>query len=478
MLVIDDAQHADEGLLQFLEHLLGRAAVPVLRRAADPARAARGAPDAGRRTAGRPSCTWSRCRPATWRRCSTGWSPGCPTSVRDQLVARVRGRPAVRRRDGALADRPRPRRAARRPVRPRRRCRPSTWAIGAPASLQALVAARLDACRRTSGASSTGPACWASRSPATRVAALCPDVADLDAVLAEPGAPADPRPGDPTGFSAELGQYRFVQSVVRQVAYARLSRRDRKALHLAVARADSSAGAEHDDLAPSSPSTTSTPSTRCRATPTPTSCAAAAVSHLERAAARPPGSGRRTRRRPTCAVALPHAATPGALAIAGGRRSPGRCSTPAATTRRAGTPSRPSSCWSRPGTGSAPPWSPSRGRARSAWGSGDNEGAEAAVAAAVGGAEGPHRRAPRPGTSCVPPWWTRWADVASTTCRCWTRDSGWPSAAVTRGCCRRRTPRSASTTAARVRCTSAGCCCRRRRTSRGRTTTRSRCRAP
>ena len=37
-------------------------------------------------------------------------------------------------------------------------------------------------------------------------------------------------------LSAELGQYRFVQSVVRQVAYGTLSRRDRKAGHLAVAR--------------------------------------------------------------------------------------------------------------------------------------------------------------------------------------------------------------------------------------------------
>ena len=36
-------------------------------------------------------------------------------------------------------------------------------------------------------------------------------------------------------FSAERGQFRFVQSVVRQVAYATLSRRDRKQRHLDVA---------------------------------------------------------------------------------------------------------------------------------------------------------------------------------------------------------------------------------------------------
>ena len=37
-------------------------------------------------------------------------------------------------------------------------------------------------------------------------------------------------------LSAERGQYRFVQTVVRQVAYDTLSRRDRKARHLAVVR--------------------------------------------------------------------------------------------------------------------------------------------------------------------------------------------------------------------------------------------------
>ena len=58
-------------------------------------------------------------------------------------------------------------------------------------------------------------------------------------------------------FSAELGQYQFVQTGVRQVAYGTLSRRDRKASHLAVARdleeRDNSAGRSRR----SSPSTTS-----------------------------------------------------------------------------------------------------------------------------------------------------------------------------------------------------------------------------
>ena len=43
-------------------------------------------------------------------------------------------------------------------------------------------------------------------------------------------------------FSSARGQLRFVQTVVRQVAYDTLSRRDRKARHLAVARAARTAG--------------------------------------------------------------------------------------------------------------------------------------------------------------------------------------------------------------------------------------------
>ncbi len=50
-------------------------------------------------------------------------------------------------------------------------------------------------------------------------------------------------------FSADRGQYRFVQSVVRQVAYGTLSRRDRKARHLAAADFLSVLLDANDDLA-------------------------------------------------------------------------------------------------------------------------------------------------------------------------------------------------------------------------------------
>ena len=47
--------------------------------------------------------------------------------------------------------------------------------------------------------------------------------------------------------SPERGQYRFIQGVLREVAYGRLSRRDRLALHLAAA--DYFDGTGSDELA-------------------------------------------------------------------------------------------------------------------------------------------------------------------------------------------------------------------------------------
>ena len=121
-------------------------------------------------------------------------------------------------------------------------------AIGAPASLQALVAARLDAL-----------------SPAER--AVVADASVLGASFTQEGLTAiGSAPGSledalsalqrkeiiavqQDRFSAERGQYRFVQSVVRQVAYGTLSRRDRKVRHLAAADFLSTHPDPGDDLA-------------------------------------------------------------------------------------------------------------------------------------------------------------------------------------------------------------------------------------
>ena len=81
------------------------------------------------------------------------------------------------------------------------------------------------------------------------IAGLCPDLADLDAALDELVRVQLLRM-ESSRFSTELGQYRFVQTGVRQVAYGTLSRRDRKASHLAVVRLLEAEDDPADELAP------------------------------------------------------------------------------------------------------------------------------------------------------------------------------------------------------------------------------------
>jgi tetratricopeptide (TPR) repeat protein len=107
-------------------------------------------------------------------------------------------------------------------------------AIGAPASLQSLVAARLDALAPSERRLVADASVLGVSFTQDGLAVLTAGVPNRDAALAsllrkEILALQTDR------FSAERGQYRFVQGIVRQVAYGTLSKRDRKARHLAVA---------------------------------------------------------------------------------------------------------------------------------------------------------------------------------------------------------------------------------------------------
>ncbi len=80
------------------------------------------------------------------------------------------------------------------------------------------------------------------------LAALAADVPDRDDVLRSLVRKQIIRI-ETDRFSASRGQYRFVQAVVRQVAYDTLSKRDRRARHLAVAAHLESDFDQADDLA-------------------------------------------------------------------------------------------------------------------------------------------------------------------------------------------------------------------------------------
>ena len=112
--------------------------------------------------------------------------------------------------------------------------RPDLDACRRPATLQAVVAARLDALEPSERRLVAGGSVLGLSFTRDAVGALFPDQ-DVDRTLSALlrkqilSLQTD-------RLSAERGQYRFVQTVVRQVAYDTLSRRDRKARHLAVVR--------------------------------------------------------------------------------------------------------------------------------------------------------------------------------------------------------------------------------------------------
>jgi class 3 adenylate cyclase/tetratricopeptide (TPR) repeat protein len=233
VLLIDDAQHADDGLLAFVEYLLEAATFPCLVLLLT-----------------RPGLIERRPTLATNRRATllhlapleerdmtalvSGLVAGLPSDVRSALVQRAEGVPlyaveTVR----SLIDRDL--------VVPRGgqyvlvdEADVDLSTIGAPASLQALVAARLDALQPGERTVVNQGSILGLSFTLDSVRELCPGV-DLDATVEEL-LRLQILTRDTNRLSADYGQLRFVQSVVRQVAYGTLSRHDRKAGHLAVAR--------------------------------------------------------------------------------------------------------------------------------------------------------------------------------------------------------------------------------------------------
>jgi tetratricopeptide (TPR) repeat protein len=234
VLVFDDMQYADAGLFDFLDYLLDAARFPLFVM-----------------TIGRPELAETRPAWGTGRRATATYVEpvsdsvmgeivdalvgGLPAAARATLVERAEGIPlyaletvrslidrdAVIPKDGRyiLAD--------------DADARVDLATLDAPASLQALIAARLDAL--------TPPERQAVQDAAVHGLAFSRDglaavsaVPDLEAVLAQL-VRKEILVMHEDRFSPERGQYRFVQALVRTVAYDTLARRDRKARHLAVA---------------------------------------------------------------------------------------------------------------------------------------------------------------------------------------------------------------------------------------------------
>ena len=232
VLVIDDAQHAEEGLLDFLEHLLASARSGIFVLAlARPELLVQRPSLGGRRT------SVIRLDPLddiAMAQLADGLVVGLSERSRAALVRRAEGIPlfaveTVR----ALIDRDAvvPRGGVYVPAEGSVLDLDS---IGAPASLQALVAARIDALspdeRRVVADASVLGAAFTHQG----LLALGSNPAVLDACLdslqvKEIVAVEQDR------FAADRGHFRFVQSVVRQIAYGTQGRVDRKVRHLSAA---------------------------------------------------------------------------------------------------------------------------------------------------------------------------------------------------------------------------------------------------
>jgi class 3 adenylate cyclase len=233
VLVFEDLQWADGGLLDFIDHVLewSRERPIYIISLARPELLDRRS-DWG---AGRRNFTSLVLEPLSgdeMRELLAGLVPGLPPAVVDRILERAEGIPlyaveTVRMllSEGHVV----PDGAAYRPVG-------DLSDISVPASLHALIASRLDALEP------------ADRS-LLQAASVIGKTFSLEALAAVSGLSADEighrlrdlvrremliLEEDPR--SPEKGQYSFVQGVIREVAYGTLARRDRRRLHVAAAR--------------------------------------------------------------------------------------------------------------------------------------------------------------------------------------------------------------------------------------------------
>jgi class 3 adenylate cyclase/predicted ATPase len=231
VLVVEDAQYADAGLLDFLDHLIDWVRdlpVYVLVLARPELGQARPGFGTGRN---RTALTVDPLDAASMDQLVDALVPGMPAAARAKITGQAQGIPlfaveTVR----ALVDRD-----IVQPIEGTYRLVGDVGELAVPDSLHALLAARLDALDPGVRRLVADAAVLGTTFPAEALIATSgQDEATVRAALAELvrrevlSVSAD-------RLSPERGSYGFAQNMLRQVAYDTLSRRDRKARHLAVA---------------------------------------------------------------------------------------------------------------------------------------------------------------------------------------------------------------------------------------------------
>jgi class 3 adenylate cyclase/predicted ATPase len=231
VLLVEDAQYADTGLLDFLDHLIDWVSglpVYVLVFARPELGQVRPGFGAGRN---RSTLTLDPLDPASMDQLVDALVPGMPPGARSKITAQAQGIPlfaveTVR----ALIDRD-----IVQPVEGVYRQVGDVVELAVPDSLHALLASRLDALDPGVRRLVSDAAVLGTTFPAEALITVSgQDEASVRAALADLvrrevlSVSADP-------LSPERGSYRFSQQMLRQVAYDTLSRRDRKTRHLKVA---------------------------------------------------------------------------------------------------------------------------------------------------------------------------------------------------------------------------------------------------
>jgi class 3 adenylate cyclase/tetratricopeptide (TPR) repeat protein len=231
VLLVEDAQYADTGLLDFMDHLIDWVRdlpVYVLVFARPELGQARPGFGAGRN---RSTLTLDPLDAASMDLLVDALVPGMPPAARAKITHQAQGIPlfaveTVR----SLIDRD-----IVQPVEGVYRLTGDVGELAVPDSLHALLAARLDALDPSARRLVADAAVLGTTFPAEALIAVSRrDEPSVRAELADLvrrevlSVSADP-------LSPERGSYQFAQQMLRQVAYDTLSRRDRKARHLAVA---------------------------------------------------------------------------------------------------------------------------------------------------------------------------------------------------------------------------------------------------
>jgi len=231
VLLVEDAQYADSGLLDFLDHLTDWARnlpVYVLVFARPELGEARPGFGTGRN---RITLTLDPLDPASMDKLVDALVPGMPKPAQSAITGQAQGIPlfaveTVR----SLIDRD-----IVQPIEGVYRLVGDVGELAVPDSLHSLLAARLDALDPGVRRIVADAAVLGTTFPAEALIAVCgQDEPFARAALAELvrrevlAVSADP-------LSPERGSYQFAQQMLRQVAYDTLSRRDRKVRHLKVA---------------------------------------------------------------------------------------------------------------------------------------------------------------------------------------------------------------------------------------------------